>query len=567
MSESNEADLGQLGADHAQEQLESDHFRNWVLDELHNPPEDRITDPRQIARNMLQQLVWDTERQLRVEDVVGRSLTRAETKEFMDGFREAAKSRESLEWLTEIVSEEMDAGTMSEIAAKFRVGDAVTVSAPHGVERGKIVGPARRTGDVTLQIDFGGTVQPFRRDKEGNWRDPGGTQVQIAVASGGMNEAPRKGRTIKADDGSIVAHVHPKPYSGLERTQWIAVLTKTGAKSWDIGRYGARSAIKDFANAQGTTVRVEFEGREVSKVYPDSDRWAPTTRPLHESGGHGPSHLEKRRHGGYGQPDFVSTTYHGIPIATMTDAELRKYTQRAWDANEGDELRGLRAEAKRRGVRVAEMRESPDRGDDWLASERKRLLATWSRKDLISWLVWNDPNGIWTDKDMIANDMDPMTQEDAVEQVMEFVKDNRETPEEMKIGSSRMGEAPRRPRKSARFPYRHEDAIVTDPTLLPSALADRYEKDFRARGLQADVTDSQTTMPRNWDFGNTTELTVNGKSVTISIRFASNEVSGTAAVREAGTPWSSGNVVGMARASTAESVITQLVSDTADHLK
>ena len=368
----------------------------------------------------------------------------------------------------------------------------------------------------------------------------------------------------------------------------------------------------------------------MSKVYPDSDRWAPTTGPLHESGGHGPSHLEKRRHGGYGQPDFVSTTYHGIPIATMTDAELRKYTQRAWDANEGDELRGLRAEAKRRGVRVAEMREasvkrnfstadgkkfetieaaivhalkmqkthgrteyiyrggiavykmdpesmggewltemreSPDRGDDWLASERKRLLATWSRKDLISWLVWNDPNGIWTDKDMIANDMDPMTQEDAVEQVMEFVKDNRETPEEMKIGSSRMGEAPRRPRKSARFPYRHEDAIVTDPTLLPSALADRYEKDFRARGLQADVTDSQTTMPRNWDFGNTTELTVNGKSVTISIRFASNEVSGTAAVREAGTPWSSGNVVGMARASTAESVITQLVSDTADHLK
>ena len=231
--------LHQLGADHAQEQLESDHFRNWVLDELHNPPEDRITDPRQIARNMLQQLVWDTERQLRVEDVVGRSLTRAETKEFMDGFREAAKSRESLEWLTEIVSEEMDAGTMSETAAKFRVGDAVAVSAPHGVERGKIVGPARRTGDVTLQIDFGGTVQPFRRDKEGNWRDPGGTQVQIAVASGGMNEAPRKGRTIKADDGSIVAHVHPKPYSGLERTQWVAVLTKTGAKSWDIGRYGA----------------------------------------------------------------------------------------------------------------------------------------------------------------------------------------------------------------------------------------------------------------------------------------------------------------------------------------
>lgn len=70
-----------------------------------------------------------------------------------------------------------------------------------------------------------------------------------------------------------------------------------------------------------------------------------------------------------------------------------------------------------------------------LAAERHRLMTTWSHKDLIDWLCWNDPNGIWTDEDMIANDMDPMSQEEAVDQVMAFVEENMETPEEM-MGSS-----------------------------------------------------------------------------------------------------------------------------------
>lgn len=75
-----------------------------------------------------------------------------------------------------------------------------------------------------------------------------------------------------------------------------------------------------------------------------------------------------------------------------------------------------------------------ERNDEWLEAERARLM-TWPREKLIDWLAWNDPNGIWTDKDMIANDMDPMTVEDAVEQVMPFVEENMETPEEMMTGS------------------------------------------------------------------------------------------------------------------------------------
>lgn len=74
------------------------------------------------------------------------------------------------------------------------------------------------------------------------------------------------------------------------------------------------------------------------------------------------------------------------------------------------------------------------RDDAWLAKVRAHLM-TWPREKLIGWLQWNDGNGIWSDEDMIANDMEPMTVKDAVEQVMMFVEENRETPEEMMQGS------------------------------------------------------------------------------------------------------------------------------------
>lgn len=75
-----------------------------------------------------------------------------------------------------------------------------------------------------------------------------------------------------------------------------------------------------------------------------------------------------------------------------------------------------------------------ERDASWLFDEHDRLL-TWPRQKLIDWLCWNDANGIWTDEDMIANDMDPMTVEDAVDQIMPFVEENLETPEEMMAGS------------------------------------------------------------------------------------------------------------------------------------
>lgn len=55
-----------------------------------------------------------------------------------------------------------------------------------------------------------------------------------------------------------------------------------------------------------------------------------------------------------------------------------------------------------------------------------RLLAIRSienndRLGLIRFLVWVDGNGIWSDQDSIANDMDPITFEDAKSKVLEFL--------------------------------------------------------------------------------------------------------------------------------------------------
>lgn len=61
----------------------------------------------------------------------------------------------------------------------------------------------------------------------------------------------------------------------------------------------------------------------------------------------------------------------------------------------------------------------------------------WDRLVLIDWLQWVDSNGIWSDEEMISNDLDPMNVEEAVDQVMVFVAGNMETPEEMMRRQSR----------------------------------------------------------------------------------------------------------------------------------
>jgi len=76
------------------------------------------------------------------------------------------------------------------------------------------------------------------------------------------------------------------------------------------------------------------------------------------------------------------------------------------------------------------------RDANWLERIRHGLLV-WDRDQLIDWLQWVDSNGIWSDEDMLSNDLDPMSVEEAVDQVMSFVAETMETPEEMITRSTR----------------------------------------------------------------------------------------------------------------------------------
>jgi hypothetical protein len=45
-------------------------------------------------------------------------------------------------------------------------------------------------------------------------------------------------------------------------------------------------------------------------------------------------------------------------------------------------------------------------------------LQDWSRQDLISWLCWNDPNGVYTDEDSLREFDNRMSKEEGIEIVV-----------------------------------------------------------------------------------------------------------------------------------------------------
>ena len=51
----------------------------------------------------------------------------------------------------------------------------------------------------------------------------------------------------------------------------------------------------------------------------------------------------------------------------------------------------------------------------------KEELKSWSREDLISWLKWNDPNGIYSDQESLEELGNIMTYEEGVEIVVRQV--------------------------------------------------------------------------------------------------------------------------------------------------
>jgi hypothetical protein len=96
-----ENDDHKRGSDYAAEQIAGQYFQDWVWDQMVEAERMRQSDPSsvlpietkahalKIARNMFQQLTWDTKREV------------SESKEFFEGFEEMLDSQK--EWLAEMV--------------------------------------------------------------------------------------------------------------------------------------------------------------------------------------------------------------------------------------------------------------------------------------------------------------------------------------------------------------------------------------------------------------------------------------------------------------------------------
>jgi hypothetical protein len=141
------------GAAYAQEQLESDYFKQWAYEQLVEasklPPSDVLPledkhDAMKIARNMLQQLEWDTRRETH------------ESAEFWEGFRSTLDT--SRNWLAdELLTWEREINGGSVVNT--------TKGSPHGMGE-RTVDPTAWYIDLYKGDELKDTLGPYTSKKE-----------------------------------------------------------------------------------------------------------------------------------------------------------------------------------------------------------------------------------------------------------------------------------------------------------------------------------------------------------------------------------------------------------------
>lgn len=122
------------GADYAHEQLAGSYFQDWVWEQTAEAERMRQADPnsvidastpagaRKVANNMLQQLEWDTKREL---DMTTVGLEHGDAKAFYEGFTEQLRQTSTVEWLTDIIlrtEEDMRGGRRSKLSTTQEAG-------------------------------------------------------------------------------------------------------------------------------------------------------------------------------------------------------------------------------------------------------------------------------------------------------------------------------------------------------------------------------------------------------------------------------------------------------------
>lgn len=75
----------------------------------------------------------------------------------------------------------------------------------------------------------------------------------------------------------------------------------------------------------------------------------------------------------------------------------------------------------------------PRSSKEWLLAQRERLESM-SFDTLLAWCQWNDPNGAWSDRELIEYDIDKAV---LVDTLMDWIEESEETPEEWIMASAR----------------------------------------------------------------------------------------------------------------------------------
>ena len=126
------ANAEKAGANYAQDQVDGSYFRDWVMDQMVEGEEMRKRDPnsvipletpsdaKKLARNMLQQLEWDTNRDMEQSTVLELSGTddgdldrcgisaKDVNDAFFSSFTESLKNPTTVHWLTDLILENLD---------------------------------------------------------------------------------------------------------------------------------------------------------------------------------------------------------------------------------------------------------------------------------------------------------------------------------------------------------------------------------------------------------------------------------------------------------------------------
>ena len=67
---------------------------------------------------------------------------------------------------------------------------------------------------------------------------------------------------------------------------------------------------------------------------------------------------------------------------------------------------------------IKEIKDSRYRITELSERDLRFELQDWSRQDLISWLCWNDPNGVYADEDSLREFDNRMSKEEGIEIVV-----------------------------------------------------------------------------------------------------------------------------------------------------